>query len=137
MRITLKTAAGALLMGALMATPALAEQESGDHDQMAQGTEQSAGENQRLSGTEIRDQLMGNRISGAMSDGTEYSEVYRVDGTIEGEDYTGQASIEGNQMCFDYGDGESCYQVNMVGDDRIEWVQDGEVVGHGTITPVE
>ncbi|RKD87592.1 hypothetical protein [Kushneria marisflavi] len=126
------TAVMVLLMG--MATaPVMA-------DAVEQGnSEQSAStQGERLSGSAIRDRVMGHRVTGAMVDGSQYSEAYRVDGTIEGKDYTGQSTIRGDQMCLDYGSGDTtCYQIRMLDDQHIEWLLDGEVVGEGTISSIQ
>ncbi|MFC0269793.1 hypothetical protein [Kushneria aurantia] len=129
---------GAVMLSALLAAPALADQSSEQHSPDQQTSADSGQmQGERLSGSQIQERVLGHRVTGAMAGGSQYNEVYRVDGTIEGEGYTGEASIEGNQMCFDYGDGNTCYQVRMVGDNQIEWLSDGEVVGHGTISAIE
>ncbi len=87
-----------------------------------------------LSGSEIEEVVSGNTVSGSMMDGTAYTEFYADDGTIKGDGYTGEWSIDGDAMCFSY-DGESvdCWNVSGSGD-AINWVQDGEVAGTGMVT---
>ncbi|MFC0338308.1 hypothetical protein SAMN05421848_2324 [Kushneria avicenniae] len=139
MRTMITIVMGALLLTGMVTVPAMAASADGQDSQMAHDNEASAStRGERLSGSAIRDTVMGHRVTGAMADGSRYSEVYRVDGTIEGENYTGQATIEGDRMCLDYGSGETtCYQVQRTGDNRIEWLLDNEVVGEGTLSDVE
>lgn len=85
-----------------------------------------------LSGEEISDLIAGNTVMGSMSSGDKYAEFYAEDGTIRGDGYTGKWSIDGDAMCFDYGDGETCYHI--AADDRsIQWILDGEIDGTGTV----
>ncbi|MGM8932756.1 hypothetical protein [Salinicola halophyticus] len=93
---------------------------------------------ERLSGDEIQERVLGNRVQGAMAGGEAYDEVYREDGTIEGDGYTGQAEIVDDRMCFDYGNDETtCYGVRSDGDNRIEWLDGDEVVGEGELSDAE
>lgn len=88
-----------------------------------------------LSGDEIREQIWGHRVQGSMSDGQRYNEAYGQDGAIEGDGYTGQASLQGDRMCLDYGSGETtCYQVRRGGEQRIEWLENGAVAGDGVVS---
>jgi len=93
------------------------------------GSEQTS---QMLSGAEIREVIAGNTVVGSMADGTEYAEFYAADGTVRGADYTGDWTIDGDRMCFDYPAGETCYRVAVEGD-TVSWMIDGEVKGTGTL----
>lgn len=106
-------AAALMLMSA--AVPAA---EHGDHD--------------TLKGSEIRALIAGNTVTGSMSSGQDYAEFYAEDGTIRGRDYTGEWSIQDDEMCFDYGDGATCYGVAADGD-AVTWVLDGETDGTGVV----
>ncbi|WIX32048.1 hypothetical protein QO259_14705 [Salinicola sp. JS01] len=87
-----------------------------------------------LSGDQIQQRVWGHRVHGAMANGQSYDETYATDGKIQGDGYTGQARIVDDRMCFDYGsDSVECYGVRAAGDDRIEWLQQGEVAGEGVI----
>jgi len=68
-----------------------------------------------------------------MSDGTAYAEFYDADGTIKAADYTAEWSIDGDQMCFDYGEGPGCWGVVIDGD-MVTWMNEGAAEGTGTIT---
>jgi len=83
-------------------------------------------------GDEIRAAVAGNTISGGMSDGTAYAEFYEPDGTIKAADYTGEWSVTDNAMCFDYGEGATCWGVVIDGE-MVTWMQDGMSEGTGTI----
>lgn len=91
-----------------------------------------------LSGDQIRSLLSGNTVQGSMEATGVYTEFYAADGTIKGKDsagkvYTGVWSIDGDNMCFQYGsDPADCWQVAKDGD-QIQWVIDGKVDGTGTI----
>ncbi|MCE3026887.1 hypothetical protein [Salinicola sp. DM10] len=87
-----------------------------------------------LSGDQIQQRVWGHRVHGAMANGQSYDETYATDGKIQGDGYTGQARIVDDRMCFDYGsDSVECYDVRAAGDDRIEWLQQGEIAGEGVI----
>lgn len=97
-----------------------------------------AAEGERLSGDEIRQEVWGHRVQGAMASGQQYDEVYRDDGQIEGDGYTGQAKIVDDRMCFDYGDDDvTCYGVRRDGDQSIEWLEGDDVVGQGELSDAE
>jgi hypothetical protein len=86
-----------------------------------------------LSGDQIRSLLSGNTVQGSMEATGVYTEFYAADGTIKGKDYSGVWSIDGNNMCFQYGsDPAACWEVAKEGD-QIQWVKDGKVDGTGTI----
>jgi len=88
-----------------------------------------------LSGDEIRGLVSGNTIEGTMLETGAYAEFYAEDGTIRGDGYTGQWSIDGDSMCFQYGeDPASCWQVSQEGE-ALNWLQDGEVLGDGMVLP--
>ncbi|SPJ35369.1 hypothetical protein [Kushneria phyllosphaerae] len=139
MTTMIKMVMGGLLLTGMVTTPVMADSGDDHGSQASQTSDQSASKHgERLSGSAIRDNVLGHRVTGAMADGSQYSEVYRVDGTIEGEDYTGQSTIKDDRMCLDYGSGDTtCYQVRMIGDNHIEWLLDGEVVGEGTLSAME
>lgn len=83
-------------------------------------------------GDEILAAVSGNTVSGAMADGVVYAEFYAEDGTILADDYTGEWSVIGDEMCFDYGEGTSCWGLAIDGD-TITWMNDGVAEGTGTI----
>jgi hypothetical protein len=83
----------------------------------------------------IREAIVGNTVQGEMAMSGRYTEFYAANGEIRGKDYTGKWTIEGNQMCFQYGDEPpSCWQVEI---DRqnVTWLKDGQADGTGTIVP--
>lgn len=86
-----------------------------------------------LSGSEIEALIAGNTVGGTMEDSGEYAEFYAADGTIHGDGYTGEWSVEDDAMCFDYGDGASCYEIAADGN-QVEWIKDGEVDGTGMVS---
>lgn len=97
-----------------------------------------AAEGERLSGADIRQEVWGHRVQGAMASGQQYDEVYRDDGKIEGDGYTGQATIVDDRMCFDYGDDKpTCYGVRRDGSDGIEWLEGDDVVGEGELSDAD
>lgn len=101
------------LLAAVLALPALAEQ--------------------RLTGEEIRATVSGKTVEGTMTDTGRYAEFYDADGTIRGKDYTGAWSIEGDTMCFKYGDDPAdCWEVGKAGDEVL-WIKDGAVLGTGAV----
>lgn len=85
------------------------------------------------SGDEIMAAIGGNTVLGSMEGSGAYSEFYDANGTIVGPDYTGNWSIEGDTMCFQYGeDPADCWMVEINGSD-VNWIKDGAVLGTGTI----
>ncbi|MEM7074240.1 MAG: hypothetical protein AAGA28_15410 [Pseudomonadota bacterium] len=84
------------------------------------------------SGDEIRAALSGNTVQGGMTDGSAYTEFYEDGGAIKAEGYGGTWGVEGDQMCFDYGEGKGCWDVRLDGD-QVTWVKDGADDGSGTI----
>ena len=83
-------------------------------------------------GAEITAAVAGNTVQGSMLESGAYTEFYQADGVIKGADYTGNWSIEGDQMCFDYGDGADCWSVRLDGT-SVTWVKDGADNGTGTV----
>lgn len=71
-------------------------------------------------------------VQGSMVDSGAYTEFYAADGTIRGDGYTGTWSVEGDQMCFNYGEGASCWSVRLNGD-SVTWMKDGKEDGTGTL----
>ncbi|MEO0371158.1 MAG: hypothetical protein AAF231_06850 [Pseudomonadota bacterium] len=82
---------------------------------------------------QITDQIIGNTVSGGMSSGEAYAEFYTTDGAIKADGYTGKWSLEGDEMCFDYGEGVDCFGVGLDGA-NVTWFSGGEEAGTGTIT---
>jgi hypothetical protein len=85
-------------------------------------------------GAEIAAAISGNTVQGSMSASGAYTEFYAADGTIKGKDYTGTWTVEGDAMCFNYGDAPDCWTVRIDGAD-VTWVKDGADGGTGTIVP--
>ncbi|OYW56622.1 MAG: hypothetical protein B7Z31_10250 [Rhodobacterales bacterium 12-65-15] len=83
-------------------------------------------------GAEIAATLTGNTVQGSMLESGAYTEFYAADGTIKGADYTGTWTVEGDTMCFSYGDAPDCWNVRIKGE-AVTWVQDDEDGGTGTI----
>ena len=83
-------------------------------------------------GAEISAAISGNTVQGSMSDSGACTEFYAADGSIKGKDYSGEWTVEGDTMCFCYGDAPDCWNVRLKGD-AVTWVQDGEDGGTGTI----
>ena len=85
-------------------------------------------------GAEIMAALSGNTVQGSMSATGAYTEFYAADGTIKGQGYTGTWTVEGDAMCFDYGEGKDCWNVRIAGE-AVTWIKDGAEGGTGTIVP--
>lgn len=83
-------------------------------------------------GDQITASIAGNTVQGSMLAAGAYTEFYQADGVIKGADYTGKWTVKDDQMCFDYGEGASCWSVRLDGDD-VTWVKDGVDDGTGTI----
>ncbi len=84
-------------------------------------------------GSGIAALIGGNTVQGSMGGTEAYTEFYDAEGTIRGDGYTGTWTVEGDAMCFQYGeDPATCYQVS-VKDQEVEWLSDGEVQGTGTL----
>jgi hypothetical protein len=85
------------------------------------------------SGDDIRAQVSGKTVQGSMLRDTfqKYSEFYMEDGTIKGDGYGGKWTIEGDTMCFAYGDTSSgCWAASIEGP-AIIFFKDGKVDGVG------
>jgi hypothetical protein len=83
----------------------------------------------------IRSTLIGNTVQGAMADGEAYVEFYAADGTIKSADYTGTWTLEGDKMCFAYGEAPECFSVGLNGD-QVTWLDDAMAsAGTGTLLP--
>lgn len=76
--------------------------------------------------------IAGNTVQGSMSASGAYTEFYAADGTIKGDGYTGKWMIEGDGMCFFYGENWDCWGVRLDGS-SVTWVKDGKDGGTGTI----
>ena len=84
-------------------------------------------------GDEIKAAVSGNTVQGSMIASGAYTEFYAADGVIKGKDYAGRWRIEGDTMCFQYGqDPEACFGVKLDGD-QVTWVKDGKDDGTGTV----
>lgn len=84
-------------------------------------------------GTEIAALVGGNTVQGSMGDTGAYTEFYDADGTIRGDGYTGTWTVEGDAMCFRYGEEPAtCFQVAVDGQE-VAWLSDSEVLGTGTL----
>jgi len=83
-------------------------------------------------GAQITAAISGNTVQGSMNESGAYTEFYDADGTIKGVDYTGTWSVEGDQMCFAYGEEPSCWDVHIE-DDQVMWIKDGAEDGTGTL----
>ncbi len=85
-------------------------------------------------GDEITAAISGNTVQGSMVDAGGYTEFYDTDGSIKADGYGGKWSVEGDTMCFDYGEGTDCWGVSIKGD-MVAWIKDGNEDGTGTILP--
>jgi hypothetical protein len=83
-------------------------------------------------GDAIKAAIADKTVQGSMIASGAYTEFYAADGTIRGSGYTGTWMVEANQMCFDYGEGASCWDVRLAGD-SVTWVKDGVDDGTGTL----
>jgi hypothetical protein len=86
------------------------------------------------SGDQMRAAIAGNTVQGSMTASGAYTEFYAADGTIKGADYAGTWTIEGDRMCFAYGEAPTCFGVRIAGD-QVTWVGEGGDEGTGTILP--
>ncbi len=84
-------------------------------------------------GEDIRTAISGNTVAGNMSSSGAYTEYYSADGAITGEGYSGTWTVEGDTMCFTYGEGDPTCWGAVIQDDQITWMMDGEAAGSGTI----
>jgi hypothetical protein len=93
----------------------------------------SAVAGEMLTGEQIRALVAGNTVQGAMEATGGFTEFYAEDGTIKGDGYAGVWSIEGDNMCFQYGsDPAGCWSVAKEGD-QVQWLKDGKIDGTGTV----
>lgn len=83
-------------------------------------------------GDQITAAIAGNTVQGNMLASGAYTEFYQADGVIKGADYTAKWSVKDDQMCFDYGEGASCWSVRIKGD-AVTWIKDGVEDGTGTL----
>lgn len=89
---------------------------------------------QEATGKALRAAVSGNTVQGSMADAA-YAEFYAEDGTIKGDGYEGTWTIQGDAMCFDYGDEPAeCWTAELSGD-GVTWIKDGAVEGTGTVVP--
>jgi hypothetical protein len=87
----------------------------------------------KLSGTQIKETVSGNTVEGTMEGTGDYAEFYQKDGTIKAQAYSGIWTIEGDDMCFQYGsDPKMCWEVARDGD-TLQWIKDGKVEGTGKV----
>lgn len=84
------------------------------------------------SGADITAAVSDNTVQGSMSASGAYTEFYAADGTIKGDGYTGTWTVEGDTMCFSYGEAPDCWNVRIEGE-TVTWVQGGVDGGTGTI----
>ena len=86
-------------------------------------------------GATIKRAIVGNTVEGDMNVSGRYTEFYAKDGKIHGKAYVGRRTIEGDRMCFSYGEEPaSCCQVAIDGA-NVAWLKDGRTDGTGTIIP--
>jgi hypothetical protein len=83
-------------------------------------------------GAEITAAISGNTVQGSMTASGAYTEFYAADGAIKGKDYSGTWSVEGDTMCFNYGEAPDCWNVRIQGE-AVTWVKDGVDGGTGTV----
>lgn len=83
-------------------------------------------------GKQITAAVAGNTVQGSMLDSGAYTEFYQADGVIKGDGYAAKWSIDGDKMCFDYGEGADCWSVRLDGA-SVAWIKDGAEKGTGTI----
>ena len=97
------------------------------------GVAGSAHAGSTATGEQIKAAVSGNTVQGSMIASGAYTEFYEADGVIKGKDYAGKWRIEGDTMCFQYGqDPEACFGVKLDGD-QVTWVKDGKDDGTGTV----
>lgn len=85
------------------------------------------------SASAIKAAIIGNTVKGTMSASGGYAEFYSPDGQIKAADYVGAWSLQGNKMCFVYGEDPSgCWAVSIAGS-SVTWLSDAGVEGTGAI----
>lgn len=87
-----------------------------------------------LDGGAIRALLSGATVTGSMRDTGRFAEFYAPDGAIRGQGYSGRWSIRDDRMCFDYGEGPTCWAVEADGA-TVRFLGSGGVVGEGRVAP--
>ena len=84
-------------------------------------------------GDAIHAAIAGNTVQGSMTASGAYAEFYAADGAIKAKDYAGNWKVDGDKMCFDYGEGAAtCFGLRLAGD-QVTWVGDAGDEGTGTI----
>ena len=82
----------------------------------------------------IRAALIGNTVTGNMLASGGYAEFYAADGSIRAADYAGSWALNGDRMCFDYGDAAAtCFAVVLSGA-HVVWLGEGGEEGAGVIS---
>ena len=82
---------------------------------------------------EIRAAVSDHTYQGSMSEGgSGFAEYYAPDGTIRGDGYTGNWSVRDGVMCFNYGEGDRCFEVTIDGPSMVMY-KDGEIDGNGML----
>ncbi len=79
---------------------------------------------------EIREALVGNTFQGDM-DGIGYASYFAADGTYRDALKTGPYEITDEGVCYPESE-FGCYAAELDGD-RLQWLQDGQPAGAGTI----
>ena len=82
---------------------------------------------------EVMELIIGNTVKSGMAEGAAYAKFYSTDGAIKADCYRGKWPVEGDAMCFGYGEGADCLTVSIDGD-SVSWMVDGEEAGTGTIS---
>jgi hypothetical protein len=94
---------------------------------------------QSLTGDSIKSRIIGNTIGGGMADNTRFTEYYAVDGEIRGADgagkpYRGKWSVDGDRMCFQYGeDRPGCFELRLTGTVVEFYTEAGQFAGVGAL----
>ena len=87
----------------------------------------------KLSGEAITSAVSDHSYQGSMSaPGSGFNEYYAPDGTIHGQGYKGNWTTQEGEMCFDYGEDITCYQVSIDGPSMV-LRQDGTIKGNGML----
>lgn len=81
----------------------------------------------------IAEAVSDHSYQGSMSEANSgFNEYYAPDGTIHGEDYTGEWTTQDGEMCFAYGEAPTCYEVSLDGPSMV-LRQDGTIKGNGML----
>ena len=83
-------------------------------------------------GVAITAAVSGNTVQGNMTASGAYTEFYAADGVIKGKNYAGTWTVDGDTMCFSYGEAPDCWNVRIDGE-VVTWVQNDADGGSGTI----